>query len=136
MQLQQLITRLISALGMMSPFGMVLGALFVPFFVAVAVETALGVGFVPTSILAGVLWLLATIGLGLRFGTWRALFLALVPGGLSTALFLLLQFSRVLGKVEGPLAFAWAIIALIWLVGIAVGVLMRKAVYRRSQSFS
>ena len=80
MQLQHLLTRLISAVGMMSPFGMVLGALFVPFFVAAAVETVLGVGFVPTSILAGVLWFLATIGLGFRFGTWRALFLAVFAG--------------------------------------------------------
>ena len=114
--------------------GMVLVALFVPFFVGVAVETVTGVGLV-LIILMGVLWFLATIGLGLRFGTWRALFLALVPGGLSTALFLLLQFSRVLGKVEGPLALAWATIALIWLAGIAVGVLMRKVVFRPSQLF-
>ena len=118
-------------------FGMVLGALFVPFFVAAAVETVLGVGFVPASILAGVLWLLATIGLGLHFGTWRALFLAVVPGLASLLWTIILLVS--LGPVEYIEArYALAIegiVALIWLVGIAVGVLLRKVVFRPSRLF-
>ena len=131
MKLQQLATWRIS------PFGMVLGALFVPFFVAAAVETVLGVGFVPSSILAGVLWLLATIGLGLHFGTWRALFLAVVPGVVSLLWTIILLVS--LGPVdyiEARYALAIeGIVALIWLVGIAVGVFTRQVVLRPSRLF-
>ena len=125
MQLQQPGTRL-------KAFGMVLGALFVPFFVGATVETVLGVGFVPTSILAGVLWFLATIGLGVRFGTWRALFLAVIPLALLTTNYLVVSG-------EAPVEYWGAIVTLavtlIWLVGIAVGVLMRKVVFRPSELF-
>ena len=134
MQLQQQVTRIISAVGTLSPVGMVLGAWVVPIVVAAAAERV-GVGAVATIILMGVLLFLATIGLGLRFGTWRALSLALIPGGLFTATYLLLEFSRVLGTVEGPVLFGMAIVTLIWLVGITVGVLMRKVVFRPSQLF-
>jgi len=117
-------------------FAMVLGALFLPFFAGAAVETVPGVGVLATIILAGVFCFLATIGLGVRFGTWRALFLAVVPFGLLSTLYLV---ARVLGPVEEPFEFAGAIITLIvtliWLVGIAVGVLMRKAVFRPSLLF-
>ena len=58
---------------------MVLGALVVPFAVGVTVERVPGVGLVPFYLGFG-LWFLATIGLGVRFGTWWALFLAVIPG--------------------------------------------------------
>ena len=129
MKLQQEGTRL-------KVFGLVLGALLVPFFVGAAAQTALGVGFVPAGILAGVLWFLATIGLGLRFGTWQALFLALVPGGVWTAILLVASVIEAAfppGEgIEGSVVMV-AIASLIWLVGLAVGVLMRKVVLRPSQ---
>ncbi len=135
MQLQQLITRLISAVGMVSPVGMVLGAWVLPIVVA-AVARRIGVGGIATIILLSVLLFLATIGVGLRFGTWRALYLALIPGGLYTAAYLLSRFSRESGIVEDPVAWGMAIVTLLWLVGIAVGVLMRKVVFQPSQSFT
>ncbi len=134
MKLQLQGTRLISALGMMSPFGMVLVAWVLPIVVA-AVAQGVGIGAIATIILIGVVMFLATIGVGLRFGTWRALYLALIPGGLFTATYLLLRSGRVSGIVEDPVAWGMAIVTLLWLVGIAVGVLMRKAVFRRSQLF-
>ncbi len=134
MKLQQQVTWLISAVG--SPFGMVLGALLVPFFVGGAVDTVTGVGIVPAGILAGALWFMATIGLGVRFGTWRTLFLALVPGGVWTALLLVASVIEAAfppGEgIEGAVVMV-AIATLIWLVGLAVGVLMRKVIFRPSQ---
>ncbi len=135
MKLQHLLTRLISAVGMMSPVGMVLAAWVLPIVVA-AVAQGVGIGAIATIILIGVVMFLATIGVGLRFGTWRVLYLALIPGGLFTATYLLLRSGRVSGIVEDPVAWGMAIVTLLWLVGIAVGVLMRKVVFRPSQSFS
>ncbi len=126
----------ITSVGMMSPVGIVFGALLVPFFVGAAVETVLGVGFVPVVILAGVLWFLATIGLGVRFGTWRALFLALVPGGIWTIILLVVSVTAAAfppGEGIEVAVVMVGIVTLIWLVGIAVGVLMRKVMFRRSQ---
>ena len=115
--------------------GMVLVALFVPFFVGVAVETVTGVGLV-LIILMGVLWFLATIGLGVRFGTWRALFLAVVPGLVSLfwTIFLVVSTGGVEYIEVRYVLLIEAIVALIWLAGIAVGVFMRN-VFRRPQFF-
>ncbi len=114
---------------------MVLGAMFVPYFVGVAVETIAGVGIVPNIILVGVLWFLATIGLGVRFGTWGALFLAVIPGLVSLVWTIFLVVSA--GPVEYISVSFWllieATVTLTWLVGIAVGVLIRKVIFRPSQ---
>ena len=135
MQLQHLLTRLISAVGLMSPFGMVLGALFVPIFVAVAADKV-GVGVVATFMLLSVLIFLATIGIGLRFGTWRALFLSLVPGSWAALMLAVSVVARTgLGEGFELAVLFFAIASLIWLAGIAVGVQMRKVVFRRSQLF-
>ena len=128
----------ITSVGMMSPVGIVFGALLVPFFVGTAAETVLGVGFVSVVILAGVLWILATIGLGVRFGTWRALFLALLPGGIWTIILLVVSVTAAAfppGEGIEVAVVMVGIVTLIWLVGIAVGVLMRKVMFRRSQLF-
>ena len=121
MKLQQLLPRLISN------FAKVLLALFVPFYAGSAVETYLGAGFVTTSILAGVLWFLASIVLGLRIGSWWALLLAVIAVPLvsiGTALIIgkpgeVFEIPEFTGKI-------WAMISLTWLVGLAVGVIMRK----------
>ena len=122
------------AVSFMSPVGIVLGALFLPIVVAVAADWV-GVGAVATIILMGVLWFLATIGLGLRFDTWRALFLSVVPGSWAALILAVSLITRTgLGEGFELGVIIFAIASLIWLAGIACGVLMRKAVFRRSQS--
>ena len=71
-----------------SAFGVVLGALFMPFVVGLGVEMVGEVGDATIIILLTVLWLLATIGLGVRFGTWRALYFAVLPAGVLLPIFL------------------------------------------------
>ena len=123
------------AVSFMSPVGMVFGALLVPYVLVVVIELVLGVGFLATIILMGVLWFLVSIGLGLRFDTWRALFLSVVPGSWA-ALILAVSLITRTGLGEGfELGVIFlAIASLIWLAGLACGVLMRKLVFRRSQS--
>ena len=127
MGLLQQFTRLISN------FAKVLLALFVPFYAGSAVETYLGAGFVTTSILAGVLWFLASIVLGLRIGSWWALLLAVFAGPfgyLGTTVIL-----RSVGELGDAIGQIWAMAGLIWLVGIPFGVLMRKATRLRDFSW-
>ena len=80
------------AVSFMSHVGMVLGVLLLPYFVVAVIETVLGVGFLATVTLAGVLWFVATMGLGLRFCTWRALYFAALPGGLWAAISIIVVF--------------------------------------------
>ena len=107
--------------------------MFVPFYAGSAVETYLGAGFVTTSILAGVLWFLASIVLGLRIGSWWALLLAVFAGPfgyLGTTVIL-----RNVGELGDAIGQIWAMAGLIWLVGIPFGVLMRKATRLRDFSW-
>ena len=133
MQLQHLLTRLISAVGMVSPVGLVVGAFVLPIVVG-AMADKVGVGVVATFMLLSVLIFLATIGLGLPFGTWRALFLSLVPGSWAALMLAVSVVARTgLGEGFELAVLLFAIASLIWLAGIAVGVQMRKVVFRRSQ---
>ena len=114
---------------------MVLGALYLPFVSWAATERIAGVGIVSFYLPFG-LWFLATIGLGVRFGSWWALLLAAVPGPsglLGAAIFVVGNVGDAV-VAEGGVEY-WARVSLTWLVGIAVGVLMRKVVFRRSQLF-
>ena len=112
-----------------SAFGVVLGALFMPFVVGLGVEMVAEVGDATIIILLTVLWLLATIGLGVRFGTWRALYFAVLPAVVLLPIFLVGS-----GGKDAVVGAAIIALTLIWLVGIAIGVYLQKAVSRRSQT--
>ena len=119
------------AVSFISPIGIVFAALVVPIVVSVAADRV-GVGIVATIILVGVLWFLATIGLGLRFGTWRALFFSAIPGSWAALILAVSVFTRSgLGEGFELGVIFLAIASLVWLAGIACGVLMRKIVLRR-----
>ena len=105
-----------------SNIAMVLGALYVPIVVVFAVQSKAGDGIV-TFYTPFVLWFLASIGLGARFGSWWALLLAVIAGPLVTS-----GAALIVGKPGEvfELSEATIMISLTWLVGLAVGVLMRK----------
>lgn len=116
-------------------FAMVLGALYVPIVIGFAVQSKAGVGAVPLYWAFG-LWFLATIGLGLRFGTWWALLLGVFAGpfGFLSAGIFTGNAGNVFELREGEVEI-WTMVSLTWLVGLAVGVLIRKAIFWRSQLF-
>ena len=123
------------AVSFMSPVGAVFVALLLPYFVIAVIAVVLGLGFFTAATLSGVLWFLASIGLGLRFGTWRALYLAALPGGLWAATFIVVVYYQLGESSVELVGIGILFITLIWLAGIACGVLMRKLVFQRSQSF-
>ena len=114
---------------------MVLGALYLPFVSWAATERIAGVGIVSFYLPFG-LWFLATIGLGLRFGTWWALLLGVFAGpfGLLSAGIITGNAGDMFELREGGVEI-WTMVSLTWLVGLAVGVLIRKAIFWRSQLF-
>ncbi len=120
MKLQLQGTRVISNIAM------VLGAVYLPLAVMLVVVRVAGEGIV-LFYTPFVLWFLASIGLGARFGSWWALLLAVIAVPLvsiGTALIVgkpgeVFEIPEFTGEI-------WAMISLTWLVGLAVGVIMRK----------
>ena len=142
MQLQQIIPWLLYlvawyayAVSFMSPVGAVFAALLLPYFVMAVIAGVLGLGVFTAATLSGVLWFPTSIGLGLRFGTWRGLYLAALPGGLWAAIFIVAVYYQLGESSVELVAIGILFLTSIWLAGIAVGVHMRKFVFRRAYCF-
>jgi hypothetical protein len=124
---------------MVSRVGIVFGALFAPGFIGALVHWVFDPGFLASATLGGLLLFAATVVVGLRFGTWRALYLAAMPGGLLLAIVVFSIFG-VFNQVGewslDLLAVGILILTSIWLVGIAVGIVLRKVVFRHSEFFT